>query len=259
MELVRRFVTIRAAHSNEEVDLEIPGNRPISELMPDLLKALGWPDSEGADPLVYVLRTESGHVLESADTFDSAGIENSDVLWIGVSEARGSNSVAEATQSPSSGPASSGEKVPGLTAVPASQGSPQERGAQLSPPIPASFRAEAPSLISDRGFVFELGSPPVLIGRTSRDSKPDIDLTEIDPEMASSRRHARILLREGSYLVEALPTTNGTFLNGHELQPGETRPLKSGDRLQLGIEGVELVFLVGGETIPASFFSPVQT
>jgi predicted component of type VI protein secretion system len=115
---------------------------------------------------------------------------------------------------------------------------------------------EVPSLLSSQGFVFELGAPPILIGRRSRGAEPDVDLTEIDPEMASSRRHARILLRDQTYALEALPTTNGTFVNGRELKAGEVQPLQSGDRLLFGSDGVELSFFLGGETIPPSFFRP---
>lgn len=258
VEFVRRFITIRAAHSNEEVDLEMPGNRPIAELMPDLLKALGWPVPERGDPPAYRLRTESGRALEGGDTLDSLGVENADVLWIGIAEADVPGSIAGEAQRAASGLGPDGESVPGLSAVPLSHGTAQDRRDSLSPPIPASFTTESPSLISHRGFVFELGPTPVLIGRSSRDSKPDIDLGEIDPEMASSRRHARVLSHADGYLLEALPTTNGTFINGRELEPGDSQLIKSGDRLQFGIEGVELVFLLGGETIPASFFAPAQ-
>src|SRR3990172_1712562 len=83
---VRRFVSICAAHSHEGGDLEMPGNRPLAELMSDLLKALAWPIPEGRDPSVYQLRTESGHTLDGLETFDSAGVENADALWIGTCE-----------------------------------------------------------------------------------------------------------------------------------------------------------------------------
>jgi hypothetical protein len=253
---LRRFVTLRAVHSSEEVDLEIPGNRPVAELMPDLLKALGWPVPEGPDPLVYQLRTESGQILDGPETLDSAGIENADVLWIGIREAQGSEPVGDHPQELKPAAKPQDGLVPGLATVPTSHSSGQERRIEISPPVPASLKMEVPSLASSRGVVFELGAPPVLIGRKSRGSTPDIDLTEIDPEMASSRRHARILLRGDTYLVEPLPTTNGTFVNGRELKAGEIQPLKSGDRLLFGVDGVELAFLLAGETIPASFFRP---
>ncbi|HLC02128.1 MAG TPA: FHA domain-containing protein [Anaerolineales bacterium] len=251
---VRRFVSIRAAHSHEGVDLEMPGNRPLAELMPDLLKALGWPIPEGRDPSVYQLRTESGHTLDGLETFDSAGVENADVLWIGIREDEEPQEMGEDTASVRPAPEPGDGQVPGLAVMPASHTSGQERRAQLPPPVPASFKVEVPCLVSSRGVVFELGTPPAVIGRKSHGSVPDIDLTELDPEMASSRRHARVLRRGDDLLLEALPTTNGTFVNGRGLRAGEVQPLKSGDRLLFGADGVELVLVLGGETIPPSFF-----
>ena len=256
---LRRFVTIRAVHSSEELDLEIPGNRPVAELMPDLLKALGWPVPDGHDPSMYELRTESGKTLDGAETFDLVGIENADVLWIGVREVQAPEPPGEAVPGRQTSPDPQEGLVAGVAPIPTSHVSGSDRAAQISPPVPSSLKIEVPSLISKQGFVFELGPPPVLIGRKSRGAEPDIDLSEIDPEMASSRRHARILLREKTYLLEALPTTNGTFVNGRELKAGEVRPLESGDRLLFGIDGVELAYLPGGEMISPSFFRPSST
>jgi len=255
----RRFVTIRAVHSSEEVDLEIPGNRPVAELMPDLLKALGWPVPDGHDPSMYELRTESGKTLDGAETLDLVGIENADVLWIGVREEQALEPPGDTVPERQTSPNPPEGLVAGVATIPTAHVSGSDRAAQISPPVPSSLKVEVPSLISNRGFVFELGAPPVLIGRKSRGSAPEIDLSEIDPEMASSRRHARILLRERTYLLEALPTTNGTFVNGRELRAGEVRPLESGDRLLFGIDGVELAFLLGGEMIPPAFFRPNRT
>jgi hypothetical protein len=248
----RKFVTIRAAHSGEEMDLELPGNRPVAELMPDLLKALGWPAPDEGGAMAFQLRTESGQALQEEETLDSVGIENADVLWIGLSE-------SPASLAPVAAPAGEGGSrqepvVPGLAAVPATHGPGHERRSGIAPPVPSSLRVEVASLVTKRGFVFELGAPPVLIGRKSRGVDPDIDLTEVDPGMASSRRHARVLLRGQTYLLEALPTTNGTYLNGLELKAGEARPLQSGDRVLLGSDGVELAFFLGGESIPPSYF-----
>jgi len=49
---------------------------------------------------------------------------------------------------------------------------------------------------------------------------PDVDLDSDDPEAKVSRRHARISLRDGQYVIEDLGSTNGTFVNrGHRLAP----------------------------------------
>jgi phosphoserine phosphatase RsbU/P len=54
---------------------------------------------------------------------------------------------------------------------------------------------------------------------------------ELD-SLAVSRHHARIVLREGTYVVEDLHSSNGTFLNGKSVR--EPTPLKDGDDLQIG-------------------------
>lgn len=51
-----------------------------------------------------------------------------------------------------------------------------------------------------------------------------------DPEV--SRRHARISMRQGGYVVEDLGSTNGTFLNGRRVTA--PTPLYQGDTLELG-------------------------
>jgi ABC-type multidrug transport system ATPase subunit/predicted component of type VI protein secretion system len=61
----------------------------------------------------------------------------------------------------------------------------------------------------------------------------------------ASRRHARVLVREGRYFLADLRTRNGTQLNG-ELLRDESRWLNSGDTIQVGDE--ILRFLTGEET-----------
>ena len=64
---------------------------------------------------------------------------------------------------------------------------------------------------------------------------PDVDLDSDDPEAKVSRRHARISLRNGQYVIEDLGSTNGTFVNrGHRLAPGDRQPLKDGDEIIVG-------------------------
>ena len=64
---------------------------------------------------------------------------------------------------------------------------------------------------------------------------PEIDLTEDNGlEKGVSRRHARILKREGTVVVEDLGSINGTFINGKRLAPYLPEMLNDGDSLQLG-------------------------
>jgi hypothetical protein len=75
------------------------------------------------------------------------------------------------------------------------------------------------------------------IGRWDADGGifPDVDLDSDDPEAKVSRRHARITRRGGSYFIEDLGSTNGTFVNrGRRLLPGDRQPLSDGDEVIVG-------------------------
>ena len=50
--------------------------------------------------------------------------------------------------------------------------------------------------------------------------EPEIDLTDLDPECASSRLHAEVRQDGEGWLLVPCRTTNGTLLNGQWLEPG---------------------------------------
>lgn len=76
----------------------------------------------------------------------------------------------------------------------------------------------------------------VRIGRPdpARRLLPDVDLTPFDPKLASSRRHARLLRRGERLLVVEDQATNGTYVNGRRLAPGEPVELRPGDEVTFG-------------------------
>ncbi len=87
------------------------------------------------------------------------------------------------------------------------------------------------------GKKFMLSGAESQIGRWDADGGvfPDVDLDSDDPEAKVSRRHARVVLRNGEYFIEDLGSTNGTFLNrGKRLLPGQPQPLKESDELIVG-------------------------
>jgi uncharacterized ubiquitin-like protein YukD len=250
----RRFVTLRSEYGHDEVDLEMPGDLPLGQLLSDLIKALNWPITEGDQPLRYLVRTESGRIIADSETLLDAGIENSDVLWITLEEDGGPEEETESyVRRPELGPKVG--PVSGFAPVAATNPSPKDRRGTLAPPRSVHFTIQEPSLISSQGLIFVLGNPPLIIGRSSGEHQPDIDLTEIDTEIVSSREHAEIHLEEDHHVLISKQTTNGTFVNGVELLPGEKHALENGDTIQFGFEGVELTFLSGDEgDLPASFF-----
>jgi len=90
---------------------------------------------------------------------------------------------------------------------------------------------------SDIGRKFPVASDESNIGRWDADNGvfPDIDLDAHDPEAKVSRKHARILFRNGEYLLEDLGSTNGTFINrGRRLIPGSPQKLSEGDEIIVG-------------------------
>ena len=102
---------------------------------------------------------------------------------------------------------------------------------QTSAPLVESGNRVHATLVIERGNSagkqFPLSNQDANIGRWDADGGvfPDVDLDSDDPEAKVSRRHARISLRDGQYLIEDLGSTNGTFVNrGHRLAPGDRQP-----------------------------------
>jgi pSer/pThr/pTyr-binding forkhead associated (FHA) protein len=82
------------------------------------------------------------------------------------------------------------------------------------------------------GKVYSLQKSELLIGRD-----PSNDIAIADAEV--SRKHARLILQAGSFVLEDLGSTNGTFVNGQRLLGPHV--LRAGEVILLG-ENVSLVF-----------------
>lgn len=125
-----------------------------------------------------------------------------------------------------------------------------ERGEGAAPSTPKA-KAEAapvqPSLVSViSGKKFPIRAHGALVGRFDPNTgiHPDIDLTEEDPNLSVSRRHARILCEHGRYfIIEEQGVANGTYIKGERLAPGDARELHNGDRVGFGM--VVLLFEKG--------------
>lgn len=86
------------------------------------------------------------------------------------------------------------------------------------------------------GKVFPLEKDEIYIGRDVINNDVVISDSEV------SRKHARITLQAGGYLLEDLGSTNGTFVNGQRLMGPHL--LRQGELIMLG-ENVSLTFEPG--------------
>lgn len=96
------------------------------------------------------------------------------------------------------------------------------------------------------GAAFTLEGDQLNIGR---DSTNDVAINDAE----ISRRHARLTLQGGKYVLEDLGSTNGTFVNGQRL--AGPRVLKAGEVVSFG-EQIVLVFEVTTNDPGATMVSP---
>jgi CRP-like cAMP-binding protein len=97
------------------------------------------------------------------------------------------------------------------------------------------------------GITFQLlAGPETTVGRADPVTgiNPGIDLTSVDVDRSSSRRHAKIYRRDDRfYIAEEIGTMNGTFINGKRIGTGAPAEVKSGDMVRFGV--LELEFQEG--------------
>ena len=112
---------------------------------------------------------------------------------------------------------------------------PPSGGRARKPPKGRSGRVARLVIIepkTHRGQTFALNGE-ITIGR---DPSSTIVITD---DTFVSNNHARIFDVEGQPMVEDLGSTNGSFHNGNRLQPGGSRLLHPGDRVQVGYTVLE--------------------
>jgi hypothetical protein len=81
-----------------------------------------------------------------------------------------------------------------------------------------------PTLVLSDGSAFEVVKSALTIGRL-----PECDLVLDDP--GASRQHARIRRTESGFVITDLGSTNGTLVNGHQIQEQD---LQDGDTVTIG-------------------------
>ena len=104
------------------------------------------------------------------------------------------------------------------------------------PAAPQQAEALAYFISKASGNVFPVFKSDSLIGRydSVTGQTPEVDLTHEDSSRNISRRHARVVLKEGKpFVAEEIGTMNGTYLNGTRIATGVLTPIKDGDDLTL--------------------------
>jgi len=65
---------------------------------------------------------------------------------------------------------------------------------------------------------------------------PDVDLSPLDPQRSTSRRHAKLYQLAGHfYVMEEIGVMNGTFVNDTRLATGAPVAIQNGDTLKFGL------------------------
>lgn len=109
---------------------------------------------------------------------------------------------------------------------------------------------QGPRLVSDAGIEIPLVPGTASVGRPDAASgwSPTVDLTAVDTNRRSSRRHAEFRVSGGSVLLRDLGSANKTFLNGQPLEPNRDYPVSEGDTISFGGEArLRLEGLVSGQ------------
>lgn len=107
---------------------------------------------------------------------------------------------------------------------------------------------QGPRLIADSGIEIPLIAGTSTVGRPDHSTgwSPTIDLTPMDANHKSSRRHAEIKLHAGTIVVRDLGAANKTYINGQLLQPQRDYPLSEGDMVAFGEVRLRLEGLTSG-------------
>ena len=201
-------VTVKDGSTNAR-DLELPAERSVESLAPWIAQAIDHSDlPSNGEPVKYILKLENAREpIRPESSLQAAGVVHGDVLQLLIKALPKELSESD-----------------------------------------AGVRFAGPGFVSVDGAVFPFRAKNALVGRVDRasgvaESVLGIDLTQLDLESSPSvsRRHAQVLLRKGSYQLHDLRSTNGTRVNGKELDQEARVALQHGDKVQFG--DVELIFV----------------
>lgn len=201
------YVVITLRYQDGEADLELPVGVPLFNLLPIVANVLSWPiEGDAAQIVGRVQRT--GRIIQPHSTLAQWDVSSGDVIDL----------------MPKRGDLVEPNIEPAAAAVPA----------------PAGGKTYLQALAT--GEVFPFKGRAILIGRRSREMRPDVDLDAQPNSDAVSRRHARLVQRPDGYWIYDENSTNGTIVDGFRLpQKGNAR-LAHGSQIQFGDTGPILVF-----------------
>lgn len=103
-------------------------------------------------------------------------------------------------------------------------------------------------MLSESGDIcgeFEIDSPKVVLGRTSKSN------IVLEDELVS-RLHAQIIRTEDGFFVTDMGSTNGTYLNGKNINPKQLFHISSNDTLTVG--KYRFIFQLVRESIPEASY-----
>jgi CRP-like cAMP-binding protein len=116
----------------------------------------------------------------------------------------------------------------------------EEPGLAEAPPVVVPTPQRVARLIhSESGTDFGItAAGATTIGRRDPVTgiQPDVDLTTVDPERSSSRRHAKIYCEDEKFLlVEDIGATNGTFIDDSRIRTGIPVEIEHGNIVRFGL------------------------
>jgi pSer/pThr/pTyr-binding forkhead associated (FHA) protein len=109
-------------------------------------------------------------------------------------------------------------------------------------PSPKTCRVDLQIGVTRRELRFS--TPVITIGRNAPGQEAPLDI-DLEQDDSVSRQHAEMRWTGGRLSLIDQNSTNGTWLNGEKLAPGQPHWLKDGDRIAVGRLSVLTVHLAG--------------
>jgi pSer/pThr/pTyr-binding forkhead associated (FHA) protein len=123
--------------------------------------------------------------------------------------------------------------------------------AQGSPRRPISQPGSAALQEMSSGKFFPISWQPACIGRPDSDLAHNellaVNLEWLPGGARVSRSHAQVHEQSGFFFLEGLSSQNPTLLNGNPLPLGQAVRLDHDDRIDLGLSGISLRFVMKGK------------